>query len=218
MNQKNRKERLTKRSLFVIMNWFCGEIPWFSKAIVYFFEAWLSLVERCVRDAEAAGSSPVASTKKFDKFQLVEFFYPLRKQWYIITRHACISSPKVYIISRRLYCALAMMIYNSCGIDDMQDYVLTIYTASPWFMQEFKFIRKTAKSLFFVAHSQKISFFGTRFFYPLRKQWYIISPLGLYIITRSVYQKNFAMMIYKAYALMICNFYEIDEIQRHSRW
>ena len=25
-------------------------------------EAWLSLVERCVRDAEAAGSNPVAST------------------------------------------------------------------------------------------------------------------------------------------------------------
>ena len=27
-------------------------------------EVWLSLVERCVRDAEAAGSSPVTSTKK----------------------------------------------------------------------------------------------------------------------------------------------------------
>ena len=26
-------------------------------------DAWLSLVERCVRDAEAAGSNPVASTK-----------------------------------------------------------------------------------------------------------------------------------------------------------
>ena len=25
-------------------------------------EAWLSLVERCVRDAEVAGSNPVAST------------------------------------------------------------------------------------------------------------------------------------------------------------
>ena len=28
------------------------------------FEMWLSLVERCVRDAEAAGSSPVISTIK----------------------------------------------------------------------------------------------------------------------------------------------------------
>ena len=27
-------------------------------------EVWLSLVERCVRDAEAAGSSPVTSTIK----------------------------------------------------------------------------------------------------------------------------------------------------------
>ena len=26
-------------------------------------DAWLSLVERCVRDAEVAGSNPVASTK-----------------------------------------------------------------------------------------------------------------------------------------------------------
>ena len=29
----------------------------------YDFEMWLSLVERCVRDAEAAGSNPVISTK-----------------------------------------------------------------------------------------------------------------------------------------------------------
>ena len=28
----------------------------------WYFEVWLSLVERCVRDAEAAGSSPVTST------------------------------------------------------------------------------------------------------------------------------------------------------------
>ena len=27
-------------------------------------DAWLSLVERCVRDAEVAGSNPVASTQK----------------------------------------------------------------------------------------------------------------------------------------------------------
>ena len=56
----------------------------------------------------------------------LSIFYPLRKQWYIITRHACISSPKVYIISRRLYCAFAIMIYNSCGIDDRQNFVLMI--------------------------------------------------------------------------------------------
>ena len=33
-------------------------------AFTTFFDAWLSLVERCVRDAEVAGSNPVASTKK----------------------------------------------------------------------------------------------------------------------------------------------------------
>ena len=43
------------------------------------------------------------TSKKFDKFRLVEFFYPLRKQWYIITTQSWISSPKVYIIRRRLY-------------------------------------------------------------------------------------------------------------------
>ena len=31
--------------------------------IFIFYEVWLSLVERCVRDAEAAGSTPVTSTK-----------------------------------------------------------------------------------------------------------------------------------------------------------
>ena len=29
--------------------------------LTYVIEAWLSLVERCVRDAEVAGSNPVAS-------------------------------------------------------------------------------------------------------------------------------------------------------------
>ena len=46
---------------------------------------WLSLVERLLWEQDAAGSNPVIRTKKFDKFRLVEFFYPLRKQWYIIT-------------------------------------------------------------------------------------------------------------------------------------
>ena len=59
--------------------------------------------EGCVDCPLDTGSIPVSSTKKFDKFRLVEFFYPLRKQWYIITTQSWISSPKVYIISRRLY-------------------------------------------------------------------------------------------------------------------
>ena len=40
---------------------------WFDLVLLNEFlnnEMWLSLVERCVRDAEAAGSNPVISTKK----------------------------------------------------------------------------------------------------------------------------------------------------------
>ena len=38
-------------------------------------DAWLSLVERCVRDAEGAGSTPVASTKKTSTLLGVLVFY-----------------------------------------------------------------------------------------------------------------------------------------------
>ena len=41
-------------------NNFCSRELWLT---IKEIEAWLSLVERCVRDAEAAGSNPVASTK-----------------------------------------------------------------------------------------------------------------------------------------------------------
>ena len=37
-------------------------------------EAWLSLVERCVRDAEAAGSNPVASTMRTPKSLYLQAF------------------------------------------------------------------------------------------------------------------------------------------------
>ena len=77
----------------------------------------------CNGDKPFEGSNPLLSAKKSDKFRLVGFFYPLRKQWHIISRqavyhqgwhcHPCISSPKVYQ-------AFAMMICNSCRIDDIQ--------------------------------------------------------------------------------------------------
>ena len=38
-----------------------------------------------------------------------------------------------------------------------------------------------------VSSSKKLSFFGTRVFYPSRQAWYIISPKGLYIIAEGVY-------------------------------
>ncbi len=49
-----------------------------------YFEAWLSLVERCVRDAEVVGSNPVASTiknrlnKGFKRFFLYMKYYKKR--------------------------------------------------------------------------------------------------------------------------------------------
>ena len=43
--------------------------------ILFVYEMWLSLVERHVRDVEAAGSNPVISTKKSPKaFALGDFF------------------------------------------------------------------------------------------------------------------------------------------------
>ena len=41
-------------------------------------------VEHFLGKEEASSSNLPISSKKFDKFRLVEFFYPLRKQWYII--------------------------------------------------------------------------------------------------------------------------------------
>ena len=41
---------------------------------VIFIEAWLSLVERCVRDAEVASSNPVASTNRRVLMGLSDFF------------------------------------------------------------------------------------------------------------------------------------------------
>jgi len=65
---------------------------------------------------------------KSDKRKLVVFLSIAkamvyhRRKVYIITR-------SVYPISHRLHSAFAMRIYNSCGIDGMQDFVLMIYTA-----------------------------------------------------------------------------------------
>ena len=60
---------------------------------------------------------------------------------------------------------------------------------------------------------QKSTGFDLSIFYPLRKQWYIISPLGLdiikggvpplYLISRRMYCA-FAMMIYTATPSLIC--------------
>ena len=40
------------------------QINYYYSSCTFYFDAWLSLVERCVRDAEVAGSNPVASIIK----------------------------------------------------------------------------------------------------------------------------------------------------------
>ena len=45
-----------------------------AKKIFVIIEAWLSLVERCVRDAEAVGSNPVASTVNLSVHETDRFF------------------------------------------------------------------------------------------------------------------------------------------------
>ena len=83
------------------------------------------------------GSNPGGASKKFDKFRLVEFFYPLRKQWYIITlqrvshHRRCISSAAGCILFRNddIQCS-ALMICNSYGIDDIHGYAVILRLSS----------------------------------------------------------------------------------------
>ena len=71
---------------------------------------------------EVTGSSPVVSTKKFDKSELIEFFYPSR-------RLGISSRVSVYIIAEGVYhqpkavyfCDL--MICNGKAIDDIPQQV-----------------------------------------------------------------------------------------------
>ena len=66
------------------------EFPVFfiQTALQLYIDAWLSLVERCVRDAEVAGSNPVASTpwqghRKQLSFEFPVFFIQTALQLYI---------------------------------------------------------------------------------------------------------------------------------------
>ena len=58
----------------LIENW--GRTP--TNNLIFYIEVWLSLVERCVRDAEAVGSSPVTSTnllKVLALLQALSFYF-----------------------------------------------------------------------------------------------------------------------------------------------
>ena len=55
-------------------------------------DAWLSLVERCVRDAEVAGSNPVASTYYSHLFEVA----------FLVPAAGAARRPQVRILSHRL--------------------------------------------------------------------------------------------------------------------
>ena len=91
---------------------------------------------------------------KIDRFRPVDFL-SIAKAMVYHHAQACISSPKVYIISRRLH-FFSQWWYTKLRFDDMQFLRNWWYTRlSPWFMQEFKVIRKLGEKIFFVAHRQK---------------------------------------------------------------
>ena len=69
-------------------------------------------VEHILGKDEVTSSNLVISSKKFDKFRLVDFFYPLRKQWYIISR-------RLYLLSQWWYTRLSPWWYTKLRFDDM---------------------------------------------------------------------------------------------------
>ncbi len=83
---------------------------------------------------------------KIDRFRPVDFLSIAKAMAY---RHAdaCISSPKVYIISRRLYFSFAMMICNSYGIDDIHAFGV-IYV-------RVRISHAKPQNIFFVCHRQQ---------------------------------------------------------------
>ena len=120
---------------------------------------------------EVDSSSLFVSTKKFDKFRLVEFFYPLRKQWYIITTQSWISSPKVYIISRRLYLLsqwwytrLSPWWYTKLRFDDIHGFAV-IKT------RQFKIKQKRRKYPFFSPSQKTRQTKRSAFFFVVEEIW-----------------------------------------------
>ena len=74
-----------------------------------------------VRQRSATPLSPVqiwVVPPKNSKSPDLEFFYPSRQAWHIITTQSCISSPKAYIIT-------PSGVYI-CRLDDIQNFVLMI--------------------------------------------------------------------------------------------
>ena len=80
------------------------------------------MVERCVRDAEAAGSSPVTSTKNPSTLSADFLFKPIGLAYHHAL--ACISLPHscgVYHHTAGVYTFIGLMRYSVFAADDMQN-------------------------------------------------------------------------------------------------
>ena len=75
--------------------------------LVEFIEVWLSLVERCVRDAEAAGSSPVTSTSPGVHMNTRIFYLVKCRYGHSILRP--LERPKGWIVGKQHLAGRVMM-------------------------------------------------------------------------------------------------------------
>ena len=107
-----------------------------------------------VLDSKSSGSDtvrvrPPLPAPKIDRFRPVDFL-SIAKAMVYHRAQACISSPKVYIISRRLH-FFSQWWYTKLRFDDMQFLWNWLYTRlSPWFMWGFEFIRKLIENIYFI--------------------------------------------------------------------
>ena len=79
------KKEKNANFLLIFLNYCC--FPDKNRYNIFILEVWLSLVERCVRDAKAAGSNPVTSTRyeesrlnvDFSRFKrLFHYIFPIK--------------------------------------------------------------------------------------------------------------------------------------------
>ena len=88
-------------------------------------------------------------------------------------------------------------------------------------MWGFEFIRENGKNIFFVAHRQKSTGFDLSIFYPLRKQWYIITRKRASHHRRCISSAagciSFRNDDIQNFVLMICNSCGIDDIHGFRR-
>ena len=82
----------------------------------HFFAVVAQMVEHHIGSVEVTGSIPVNSSKKDIRTDV--FFYPLRRQWYIVSRRLYLITRSVHIITEGVYFSNDDI--QSLRFDDMQ--------------------------------------------------------------------------------------------------